>query len=185
MWGSDRGMAGKVSDEKREHAKAIIYLNPDVSEREIAKQVGIGNSTAHELKKDIIEGDPDSYEQARATKKQEFINNAWNVVQKALKLTEKRFDKALDDENAIEQLIEAVQDHELTQAEKKTLVSRLNGLQMNNIRDIAITLGTIYDKQALASGEPTQINERVGEVTPDLVKELDNKVQQLKQMTGT
>ncbi len=100
-----------------------------------------------------------------------------------MKLANKRFSKALEDEEAIEQLIDAVQDHELTQAQKKTLVSRLNGLQMNNIRDIAVALGTIYDKQALASGEPTQITERK-EPTPELVSELEKKVSQLKQLTG-
>jgi len=177
-------MAAKLSDEKREHAKAIIYLNPDVSEREIAKQVGIGNSTAHELKKDIIEGDPDSYEQARATKKQEFIDNAWNVVQKALLLANKRFDKALDHEAEFDAIIDEISSSDdMTQKQKQALLSKLGAIEMSNIKDIAIALGTIYDKQALASGEPTQISER-HEPTPDLVNELDKKIQQLKSMTG-
>jgi hypothetical protein len=57
-------------------------------------------------------------------------------------------------------------------------------LQKVNIRDLAVALGTIYDKQALASGEPTQISERV-EPTPELVKEMEEKVQKLKQLTGS
>jgi hypothetical protein len=171
---------------KREQVRALICLNPDVSEPEIARTVGIGKSTAHYLKKDIIENDigKDDYESLREQKKQEFIAEAWEVVGKALKLTNKRFTKALDDEEAIEHLIDAVQDHELTQAEKKTLVSRLNGLQMNNIRDIAVALGTIYDKQALASGEPTQISES-RKPLPDLVKDTEVMLQEIKQLTGT
>lgn len=127
---------------------------------------------------------PDEFEEVRQRKKEEFINQAWETVQKALKLADKRFSKALEDEEAIEQLIDAVQDHDLTQAQKKTLVSRLNGLQMNNIRDIAIALGTIYDKQALASGEPTQISES-RKPLPDLVKDTEVMLQEIKQLTGT
>ena len=178
-------MPAKLSDKKREIAKAAICINPDISGPQLAKIVGISKSTAHYLRDEIIKDDigVDNFEILREQKKAEFIVEAWEVVGKALKLANKRFSKALEDEEAIEQLIDAIQDHELTQAEKRTLVTRLNGLQMNNIRDIAVALGTIYDKQALASGEPTQITERK-EPTPELVSELEKKVSQLKQLTG-
>ena len=172
----------KTSETKREQVKALLYINPNATDAEIARATKLPDSTVHYIKKDVM--GTDEFEEVRRTKQEEFIGQAWETVQKALKLADKRFSKALDDEQAIEELIDAVQDHELTQAEKKTLVSRLNGLQMTNIRDIAVALGTIYDKQALASGEPTIISERK-EATPDLVKEMDKKVQQLKQLTGT
>ena len=171
----------KTSEVKREQVKALLYLNPNATDAEIARETKLPNSTVHYIKKDVMQ--TDEFEEVRRIKKEEFIRQAWETVQKALKLADKRFSKALDDEQAIEELIDAVQDHELTQAEKKKLVSRLNGLQMTNIRDIAVALGTIYDKQALASGEPTTITERK-EPTPDLVKELEQKVQKLKEMTG-
>ena len=178
-------MGKRIDDEKREQAKAIIYLNPDVSEPELAKQVGIGRSTAHYLKKDIIDNEigTDNFESLRAQKKQEFIEQAWETVQKALKLADKRFSKALDDEEAIESLIDTVRDDDLTQAQKKVLVSRLNGLQMTNIRDIAVALGTIYDKQALASGEPTQITESHKSIQ-ELQKDTEKLLGELKEITG-
>ena len=171
----------KTPEVKREQVKALLYLNPNATDAEIARETKLPDSTVHYIKKDVM--GTDEFEEVRRIKKEEFIGQAWETVQKALKLADKRFSKALDDEQAIEELIDAIQDHELTQAEKKTLTSRLNGLQMTNIRDIAIAMGTIYDKQALASGEPTQITERK-EPTPDLVKELDQKVQKLKELTG-
>ena len=174
----------KPTEEAKERLKAVIYLNPDAPKTSWARESGIPEATVHEILKDENFLDKDKFEEARAIKKQEFINQAWETVQKALKLADKRFSKALEDEEAIEHLIEAVQDHDLTQAEKKSLISRLNGLQMNNIRDIAVALGTIYDKQALASGEPTMISERQ-EPTPDLVKELEDKIKRLKQLTGS
>lgn len=177
----------KTSEEKREKAKALIYLNPDVSEPELARTVGIGKSTAHYLKKDIIENDigRDKFESLRDEKKRQFIEEAWEVVGKALRLTNKRFTKALEDESALERIVDIINsDGDLKGTEKQALYRRLKDLQMSNIKDIAITLGTIYDKQALASGEPTQITERK-EPTPDLVKELDQKVKKLKELTGS
>lgn len=174
----------KTSEEKREQVKAVIYLNPEASNRDIAKQTGLHHMTVQDIKKECKEElNSDDYIQYRANKKREFIDNAFSVVEKALELANKRFSKALDDEDAIDQLIDAVQDHELTQVEKKTLVSRLNGLQMNNIRDIAVALGTIYDKQALASGEPTQISES-RKPLPQLIADLETETAKLKQMVS-
>ena len=146
----------KTSAKKREIAKAAICINPDVSEPELAKIVGIAKSTAHYLKKDIIKNDigTDNFETLREQKKAEFIHEAWETVKRIhLKINEKL--DTLD----------------------------LEQLKKVNIRDLAVALGTIYDKQALASGEPTTITERK-EPTPELVKELDQKVQKLKQLTG-
>ena len=146
----------KKSAKKREIAKAAICINPDVSEPELAKIVGIAKSTAHYLKKDIIQNDigVDNFETLREQKKAEFIHEAWETVKRIhLKINEKL--DTLD----------------------------LEQLKKVNIRDLAVALGTIYDKQALASGEPTTITERK-EPTPELVKELDQKVQKLKQLTG-
>ena len=50
-------------------------------------------------------------------------------------------------------------------------------------RDSAIVAGTMIDKAQLLAGEPTVITERK-EPTPELVKELDQKVQKLKELTG-
>jgi Asp-tRNA(Asn)/Glu-tRNA(Gln) amidotransferase B subunit len=171
-----------TSEAKKEQVKALLYLNPDASDTDIARETNLPRSTVHYIKRDVM--DTDDFEQVRQAKKAEFISEAWEVVKKALALTNKRFTKALEDEEAIEELIDVVQDGELTQAQKKALTSRLTGLQMTNIRDIAVALGTIYDKQALASGEPTIISERQ-EPTPDLVKELEDKIKRLKQLTGS
>jgi len=150
-------MGKRIDDKRREQARAIIYLNPDVSEPELARSIGIGKSTAHYLKKDIVDNEigSDNLETLREQKKAEFIQEAWDTVKKIhLKINDK---------------LDAMSADELKKA---------------NIRDLAIALGTIYDKQALASGEPTQITERQ-EPTPELVKELDQKVKRLKELTGT
>jgi hypothetical protein len=149
-------MPAKLSDKKREIAKAAICINPDISGPQLAKIVGISKSTAHYLRDEIINNDigVDNFETLREQKKAEFIAEAWETVKRIhLKINEKL--DTLDFEQ----------------------------LKKVNIRDLAVALGTIYDKQALASGEPTQITERK-EPTPELVSELEKKVQKLKQLTG-
>jgi hypothetical protein len=178
-------MRGKPIDGgKREEVKAVLYLNPDISQRDLAKTVNLPKTTAAQIMKNVESECVDDFDRIRAEKKQQFINEVWEVIGKALKLTNKRFTKALEDEEAMQEMVDIInKDKTLKGAEQQALYRKLKDLQMTNIRDIAIALGTIYDKQALASGEPTTITER-HEPTPDLVQELEKKIQQLKQMTG-
>lgn len=147
----------KTSEAKEEQVRALLMVNPNATGKEIAKIVKIPERTAYDLKNKIIEEDTDTFAELRNRKKEEFIVEAWEVVKKALLAADKKIDTLLDDPEM---------------------------LKKANIRDIAVALGTIYDKQALASGEPTQITERK-EPTPELVSELEQKVIELRKLTGT
>jgi hypothetical protein len=174
----------KTPESKIEEVRAILMLNPDATGKEISKITKLPVRTAQDLKNKVIDAEPDTFASLRAQKKEEFIVEAWEVVGKALRLTNKRFTKALEDEDALEEIIEKINsDGDLKGTEKQALYRRLKDLQMTNIKDIAITLGTIYDKQALASGEPTTITERPEPVTK-LVEEYEEKVKKLKSIVG-
>ena len=147
----------KTSEAKREQVKAVLMINPEATGKEISKIIKIPERTAYDLRNKIIDDDSDTFAALRAKKKEEFITEAWEVVKKALLATNLKID---------------------------SLLNNPESLAKANIRDIAIALGTIYDKQALASGEPTIISERQ-EPTPDLVKELEDKIKRLKQLTGS
>lgn len=175
----------KTSEEDKEKVRTVIYLNPEATHTDISRETGIPRSTVIEVMKDKNFIDKDKFDEARQIKKQEFIDKAWSVVQKALELTERRFNKALDNEAQFDDLMSQIaSDGSMTGKEREALINKLRAVEMANIKDIAITLGTIYDKQALASGEPTAITERQ-EPTSDLVKELEGKVARLKALTGT
>lgn len=51
-------------------------------------------------------------------------------------------------------------------------------------KDAMIVVGTAIDKAQLLAGEPTQITERK-EPTPELINELQQKVIELRKLTGT
>ena len=75
------------------------------------------------------EGDCETLKKLREQKKQEFIQSAWRIIEKSSRLIEKK----------------------LTAADE--------GVEKIDAKTLSTVLGTIYDKQALASAEPTQIVE--------------------------
>ena len=49
-------------------------------------------------------------------------------------------------------------DHkELTEPQRKALYSRIAAIKIENVKELAVVLGTLYDKQALANKEATSI----------------------------
>ena len=153
-----RAMArGKPTPEnKTEEVRAILMLNPDATGKEISKITKLPVRTAQDLKNKVIDAEPDTFASIRARKKEEFIVEAWEVVKKALLAADKKIELFLSDPES---------------------------LAKANVRDIAVALGTIYDKQALASGEPTTITERKEPVTK-LVEEYEDKLKKLKSIIG-
>jgi hypothetical protein len=152
-YGSDTMRGKKTTDEKKEEVRAVIYLNPEASHKDIAKTVNLPESTVRGIKEELKL--TDEFNEVRTKKKEEFITEAWDIVKKIML----KVDVKLDTMDA-------------------------EALQKVNIRDLAVALGTIYDKQALASGEPTIISDRP-EPTPELLQELEEKVARLKQLTGS
>ena len=49
-------------------------------------------------------------------------------------------------------------DHkDLTEPQRKALYSRIAAIKIENVKELAVVLGTLYDKQALANKEATSI----------------------------
>ena len=97
---------------------------------------------------------------AREKSKKEFVKKSWDLITKSQSLIERRLDRAIEEEDEIDQILDEIMclDHkELTDNERKALAKRVAALKVENIKDLAVVLGTIYDKQALANKEPTSI----------------------------
>ncbi len=146
----------KTSDQKKEEVKAVLYINPNATGKEIAQITKLPERTAYDLRDKVINEDADTFAALRNKKKEEFIDEAWNVVTKIMLTADKKIDMLLRDPES---------------------------LSKANIRDIAIALGTIYDKQALAAGEPTNITERQ-EPVQELIRKLETKMQEYKKLTS-
>lgn len=78
--------------------------------------------------------DQDELEQLRDQKKREFIDNAWASIQMGSELIKQQIERLLRDSE---------------------------GLSVKEIQHLTTSLGILYDKQALAQGDPTQISKDV------------------------
>lgn len=132
--------------EKKELVKALKLLNPEMSQRDIAREAKMSKTTVQNILLDL--NNDDEFNAYRAERKREQIVKALDIA--------------------------------------STYIDHLKNPEVigkASARDSAIVAGTMIDKAQLLAGEPTTITERK-EPTPDLVKELDQKVQKLKELTG-
>jgi iron uptake system EfeUOB component EfeO/EfeM len=132
--------------DKVELVKALKLLNPEMSQRDIAKETKLPKTTVQNILLDL--NNDDQFQAYREEKKREQIAKALDIASTYI-------------------------DH----LKNPEVIAKASA------RDSAIVAGTMIDKAQLLAGEPTTITERK-EPTPDLVKELDQKVQKLKEMTG-
>ena len=132
--------------DKVELVKALKLLNPEMSQRDIAKETKLPKTTVQNILLDL--NNDDQFQAYREEKKREQIAKALDIASTYI-------------------------DH----LKKPEVIAKASA------RDSAIVAGTMIDKAQLLAGEPTTITERK-EPTPDLVKELEQKVQKLKEMTG-
>lgn len=100
----------------------------------------------------------------RNLKKQEFVNTAWNGIKLANELIERRLKRAVEREGEIDVLlneaIDEIEDNEETTYKEKQVRIRavnrvISELKIEDITKLTTALGTLYDKQALASNEAT------------------------------
>ena len=163
----------KYGDDIRERAFALLSCSNNVSE--VAGKLGLPYSTVKTWEKKWLEekskdekneSGEDKQEggtvvhdlvKLRALKKEEFVNDAWGLIEKCNSLLSRRVTRALEREEEMDKLfIEAID--ESTPAERrKAIVNLLATLKMEDTTKISTILGTLYDKQALACREATSI----------------------------
>lgn len=136
----------KTPGDKLELVKSLKYLNPELSERDIMREVGLSKTTVHDILKEL--NNDDKFQAYREEKKKEQIVKSLDIASTYI-------------------------DH----------LKNPDVIAKASARDSAIVAGTMIDKAQLLAGEPTTITERK-EPTPDLVRELETKVDQLKRLTG-
>lgn len=92
--------------------------------------------------------------------KKKFSNDSWDNIKKAQEVINRRLDRALKQEAAIDELVDIVlnaNDEELSEEQKKSLLHKLRKIRVDDVRDVVVVIGTLYDKQALANDEATNI----------------------------
>lgn len=154
----------KYNDDIKEKAIALLTVNNSVSY--VARELGLPRSTVKSWKetydRDAEKGGEDTIAKLRQKKKEEFVEDAWGLINKIKTLLERRLDRAIDGEDEIDALVEEITklDHkQLTDSQRKALYSRIAAIKVESVKELAVVLGTLYDKQALANKEATAIVE--------------------------
>ena len=147
------------SDEIKETARARVAAGESLSK--VARSLGVAKST---LSSWLTQGDRDGHLEAREDQKQRFIRQAWDSVFKAITVGDKRLGFVLENADTLDRAVKAVTSSELSNTDKAQVLKVLASLANVPLRDLAIYIGTVYDKIALASGEPTSVNKQTGQV---------------------
>ncbi len=102
--------------------------------------------------------DKEEFVKLRNEKRNEFADKASKIIDSAMTLLDRRFDRALEQEENLDVLIDEIYStpkEELSQDEKNRLVQKVRALQLQDIKAITTAVGTLFDKRALAEGKPT------------------------------
>lgn len=152
----------KYNDDLKEKAFALLAVNNSVSL--VAKELGLPRSTVKTWKEIYdkeaeASGEP-TIANLRQENKKRFVDDAWRLIDKTKTLLERRLDRALTNEDELDELLDEIcklDNKELTNEQRKALYSKIKTLKLEQTKELAVVLGTLYDKQALANKEATAI----------------------------
>ena len=102
----------------------------------------------------------------REQRKERFINSAWDNIDLSMELIHQRLIRAVQAEEKLDAIIDRLSAADLPPKELRAAVKELNALKVEDLRTLVVVLGTLYDKQALASKEATAIIDGSMKLTP-------------------
>lgn len=147
------------AEAEKEEALAVYVLTGNMSKA--AAAVG---ATVNTFKRWLVAADKDvpKVKEAREEARTRFIREAWETVFKGITVGNTMMSFVLENGDKIDKAFEAVANADIDEREKSDLLKVMASLTKIPLRDLAIYVGTVYDKIALATGQPTaNINERV------------------------
>ena len=172
----------KYNDDLKERAFALLACNNSVAY--VAKELRLPYSTVKTWEKKFLaqseeltrkekeqnsgsvnnevtkQNNEHNLVKLRNNKKAEFVENAWSLIEKCETLIERRLSRAIEREEAIDSFVEEIAQidrEELNETQRKILCTKLGSIKIESVKEIAVILGTLYDKQALANKEATSI----------------------------
>lgn len=163
-------MRGKKTPPETIYAIMAVWSITD-NYAETAKRLNIPEKTVEKLVKE--NKGKEEFAELCGNVRKDFVSKATGIIDKAVTLLDKRFDRALEEEDELDALIEEIWNadkEEMTRDEKNKLYNKIRSLQLYDIKAVSSTLSTLYEKRALALGESTENSK----ITFELPKELDD-----------
>lgn len=164
---------GKKTDNETIY-KVMLSVFSTGNYSETARQLNMPQKTVEDIYKKNIE--KEEFAKLHEQKKDEFVETASRIINKATNLLERRLDTALENQDELDEIIDQVwqmDKKDYNETQKKSIVNKIARMQLNNLSEITTALGTIYDKRNLAEGKST--------VNTDINIKMDKKVEELSQ----
>ncbi len=164
---------GKKTDNETIY-KIMISMFSTNNFNETSRQLDIPVKTVEKIYKE--NKDKEEFTKLCIEKKEEFVENATRIINKASQLLEKRLDTALNSQDELEEIIDKVWEmdkKDFNETQKRAIVNKIAKMQLNNLSEITTAIGTMYDKRNLAEGKST--------VNTDINIKMDKKVEELAQ----
>ena len=139
--------------------KALALMAASNNLEETSRQLNIPVTTLHTWKKEA-ETKSQEFVELRNKRKQDFINSAWDGIDRSKRLLLRKLERALTDEEKLDALLsefESMDWKDLSKEQRSAMYKKFAALKLEDIGKLTTVLGTIYDKQALASEEATSI----------------------------
>ncbi len=97
-----------------------------------------------------------SLDELRRVRKLNFAKKAWDMIEATQTLIERRINRAIHKEDVLDELVSMVAENtKLTADAREKIVNKISALRLDDLRALSSILATLYDKQALALGDPT------------------------------
>jgi len=153
------------SDEIKEQARARVAAGE--TQAKVARDLGVAKSTLHSW---LTEADRDGHQESREQRKERFIHKAWDVIDQALILSSQKIRLATVSTERFEPLLKELvfllkEGENVTADQIRDVIKAVSRVMDIGLTEISTFAGTIYDKQALASGDVTTRGEVKGQVT--------------------
>ena len=164
---------GKKTDNETIY-KIMISMFSTNNFNETSRQLDIPVKTVEKIYKE--NKDKEEFTKLCIEKKEEFVENATRIINKASQLLEKRLDTALNSQDELEKIIKKKykkNKKDFNETQKRAIVNKIAKMQLNNLSEITTAIGTMYDKRNLAEGKST--------VNTDINIKMDKKVEELAQ----
>ena len=150
-----RGNYKRYTAEDKEKAYNIFAATENLSET--SDKLNVPITTLKGWIDEFKATQPEKFEMLRTEKKEKFIKQADTIIEKASRLIDRRLQTALEREVELDKLMDEVaKNGDMKATERTAIINKIKALEIQRLSDISTTLGTIYDKRALAAGEATE-----------------------------
>ncbi len=155
------GKGRKIDDGTKERVIALAAAGWSYSR--IKDETGVSKAKTSDILNNL---DKDAFEQLRTKKREQFIDQAWVDIDSALELGRQKVKLATvainEFQRTIDKLIDLLENNKDTNGRGIIdLIKALSSVTGIPLAHISTYVGTLYDKQALAQGKPTEINDTV------------------------